>query len=33
MITYRFGFDDFAQAYDDFADAASTQALKVLVAK
>ena len=33
MITHRFGFDDFAQAYDVFADAAATGALKVLVTK
>lgn len=33
MITHRFGFDDFPHAYDVFADAASTHALKVLVAK
>jgi alcohol dehydrogenase len=33
MITHRFGFDDFAHAYDVFADVASTHALKVLVAK
>jgi alcohol dehydrogenase len=33
MITHRFGFGDFMQAYDVFSDVASTQALKVVVAK
>jgi alcohol dehydrogenase len=33
MITHRFGFDDFLQAYEVFADAAHTGALKVLVTR
>jgi alcohol dehydrogenase len=33
MITHRFSFDEFDKAYDVFADAAETQALKVLVSK
>jgi alcohol dehydrogenase len=33
MITHRFGFDDFMEAYDVFSDPATTHALKVVVAK
>jgi alcohol dehydrogenase len=33
MITHRFGFDEFMTAYDTFADAATTGALKVLVSR
>jgi alcohol dehydrogenase len=33
MITHRFGFDDFVDAYRTFADAAHTGALKVLVTR
>ncbi|MCM4084857.1 zinc-dependent alcohol dehydrogenase family protein [Paractinoplanes hotanensis] len=33
MITHRFGFDDFMQAYDVFADAARSGALKVVVSR
>jgi alcohol dehydrogenase len=33
MITHRFGFDDFLQAYEVFADPMHTGALKVLVTR
>ena len=33
MITHRFGFDDFIEAYEVFADPAHTGALKVLVSR
>ncbi len=33
MITHRFGFDEFDEAYEVFADAARTEALKVVVSK
>ena len=33
MITHRFGFDEFMPAYDTFADAGTTGALKVLVSR
>ncbi|HET6478526.1 MAG TPA: zinc-dependent alcohol dehydrogenase family protein [Actinoplanes sp.] len=33
MVTHRFGFDEFSHAYDVFADAAHSGALKVLVSR
>jgi alcohol dehydrogenase len=33
MVTHRFGLDDFMQAYDVFADAAHTGALKVVLSR
>ena len=33
MVTHRFGFDEFMTAYDVFADAAGTGALKVVVSR
>ena len=33
FITHRFGLDEFLTAYDVFADAASTGALKVLLSR
>jgi alcohol dehydrogenase len=33
MVTHRFGFDDFAAAYDVFADPATSGALKVVVSR
>ena len=31
LVTHRFGLDDIMQAYDTFADAAKTSALKVIL--
>ena len=31
IVTHRFGLDDIMQAYDTFADAAKTSALKVVL--
>ncbi|WP_244298843.1 hypothetical protein [Micromonospora cremea] len=33
LVTHRFGLDDFAEAYDVFADPARTGALKVVLSR